>query len=91
MEKVMEKTLDAFVKYHVEAERFQKREDERSKKGMELEEKRRKEDQQHEMRMMQMMQRRSHCMSSTRFNQKHTEVDSYVHHSRSILILLYMS
>ena len=61
----MEKTLDTFMKYQVEAEeRFQKREDERWKEEMEIEENRRKEDQQHEMRMMQMigqmMQRRSY-------------------------------
>ena len=69
----MDKTLDAFVKYQVEAEeRFQNREDERLKKETELDEKRRKEDQQHQMRMMQligqMMQRRSYPPSSYDFN-----------------------
>ena len=48
MEKVLERTLDTFMKYQVEAEeRFQEREDERWTKEIKIEEKRRKEDQQH--------------------------------------------
>lgn len=56
VEKTMESTLNAFLKYQAEAE--EKREEERWKKEMELEEKRRKE---HELRIMQMIfQRRAY-------------------------------
>ena len=48
----MESTMSAFIKYQAEAE---KREEERWRKEMELEETRRREDQQHELRMMQML------------------------------------
>ena len=52
----MEKTMDVFLKSQVEAEeRFQKREEERWKKEMELEERQRREDRQHQLQMMQML------------------------------------
>ena len=64
-EKVMESTMNAFMKYQLEAE---KRDEERWQKEMEIEEKRRKEDQQHELHMMQilgqMLQHRSYPPSS---------------------------
>ena len=41
VEKAMESTLTTFVQYQVESGKFQKREDERWKNEMELEEKRR--------------------------------------------------
>ena len=56
VEKAVENTMKAFVKYQGEAdEKFEKREEERWKKEMEFEERHRKEYQQHEMRMMQML------------------------------------
>ncbi len=52
----MEKAIDSFVKYQIEAEeRFQRYEEERWKKEAGFEEKRRREDQEHEMRMIQML------------------------------------
>ena len=51
-EKTIESAMNLFIKYQTEAE---KRDEERWKKEMELEEKRRKEDQQHELRVMQML------------------------------------
>lgn len=48
----MESMMNSFVKYQMEAE---KREEERWKKEIELEEKRRRDDQQHELRVMQML------------------------------------
>ena len=65
VEKAMENTMGSFVKFQAEAdEKFEKREEERWKKEMELEERHRKEAQQHDMNMMQMLgqmlQRRSY-------------------------------
>ena len=52
----MESTMSAFMKFQAEAEeRFEKREEERWKKEMEMEERRRKDDQKHEMQLMQML------------------------------------
>ena len=52
----MEKSMDMFMKSQLEAEeRFQKREEERWMKEMELEERQRKEDRQHQLQMMQML------------------------------------
>lgn len=64
-EKAIERSIESFMSYQVEAEkRFQKYEDERWKREVELEEKRRQEDRDHEMRMMymlgQMFQRGNH-------------------------------
>ena len=51
----MEKSMDVFMKYQLAAEeRFQKREEEKWKKEMELEEKQRREDRQHQLQMMQI-------------------------------------
>ena len=49
----MEKTLDAFLRYQIEAE--EKFEEDRWKKEIELEEKRRNEERRHEVQMMQMI------------------------------------
>jgi hypothetical protein len=65
----MESTMNAFMKYQLEAE---KRDEERWRKEMELEEKRRKEDQQHELHMMQilgqMLQHRSYPPPSSPYD-----------------------
>ena len=56
VEKAIEKTINVFMKSQADAEeRFQKREEERWKKEMELEEKQRREDRQHQLQMMQML------------------------------------
>lgn len=48
--------MTSFAKFQAEAdEKYEKREEERWKKEMELEERRRKEDQQDEIHMMQML------------------------------------
>ena len=52
----MEKSMDVFVKFQVEAEeRFNKREEERWKKEVELEERQRREDRQHQLQIMHML------------------------------------
>ena len=52
----MEKTLDTFLRNQTEAEKkFHKREEERWKKEIELEEKRRNEERRHGVQMMQMI------------------------------------
>lgn len=52
----MESTMSGFMKFQTEAEeRFEKREEKRWKREMELEERHRKEYHQHEMQMMQML------------------------------------
>ena len=56
-EKIMENT-SSFIKYQAEAE---KREEERWRKEMELEETWRREDQQHELHMMQMLGQMHRC------------------------------
>ena len=55
-EKGIEKAVDTFMKYQLEAEeRYKQYEDERWQKEVELEEKRQREDQQYEIRLMGMM------------------------------------
>ena len=52
----MEKCMDVFMKSQLEAEEgFQKREEERWKKEMEVEERQRREERQHQLQMMQML------------------------------------
>ena len=55
-EKATDKVIEAFVKYQWAAEeRFQKHEEERWKKEIELEDRRRWENQEHELRLMQIL------------------------------------
>ena len=52
----MEKAIESFMMYQRDAdEKYQKYEEERWQKDIELEEKRRREDREHDMRMMQML------------------------------------
>ena len=82
-EKAVEKAIESFTTYQREAEgRFQRYEDERWKKELEVEETRRKEDREHEMRMMamlgQMFQGR-HSSSSDSFNFEDYPSNYYQH------------
>ena len=55
-EKAIDKAMESFIVYQREAdEQYQKYEEERWQKDIELEEKRRREDREHDVRIMQML------------------------------------
>ena len=65
-EKGLERAMDTFLKYQMEAEeRHAKQEEERWQKEMEFEEKRRLENQEHELRMMKLLGRMFHGGNQT--------------------------
>lgn len=73
-EKVMDKAMEAFMKYQNDSEeRFMKAEDERWKKEIEYEERRRKEDREHEMRIMQMMMHMQNYSGPTNYEENYGE------------------
>ena len=55
-EKTIEKAMESFMMYQRNAdEEYQKREEDRRQRKIELEEKRRREDREHDLRMMRML------------------------------------
>ena len=61
IERMIGRTLEAFLEYQKEAEaRSERREEERWKKEIEIEERRRKAEQEHELKMMELLMKYQH-------------------------------